>query len=401
MRDILDAKFVFKWTTPLERASAAMLYEAARLWLPGRRLKPCSLPLLNRCRRRALTAPKPRRSLEGSNLFWEIKPVTTSALLALRRAPPRIIMEMIKRAPLFAPFLFRAYNFVLRRLGDRYEAPAYFGATFRCNVDDMISRTILYFGFWEPNNSALIGSILEPDDVFIDIGANIGYYTLLGSTLVGAKGRIVSIEASPAIFAQLEENAAMNRASNVRLINHAVSDTVEELPLYGGTRWNRGASSTTVHEFDQEPEARVPAAPLDTLLSKYEMERITLIKIDIEGGELPVLRRLLETLDKYPSEFMILAELAPQVSGEQLRAVFDGFLAAGFRTFAVENEYDTDWYLNWRRPSPLREIRALPSRQTDVLFVRGASRRLFDGWRARRIGWSTTDPAAGPAMNPH
>lgn len=324
--------------------------------------------------------------------------VPASTISPLRRAPPRFIMEMIKRSPLFAPFLFRAYNFVLKRLSDTYEAPAYFGATFRCNIDDMISRTILYFGFWEPNNSALISSILESDDVFVDIGANIGYYTLLGSTLVGAKGTVVSIEASPAIFEQLRENAVINGASNVRLVNHAVSDTAGELPLYGGTRWNRGASSTTVHEFDQEPEARVPAAPLDTLLSKHEMERIALIKIDIEGGELPVLRRLLDTLDKYPSEFMILAELAPQVSKDQLRIVFDRFRAAGFRAFAVENEYDADWYLNWRRPAPLREIQALPTVQTDVLFVRGTSRCPFDGWRAHRFGWSQAAPTVRHAI---
>ena len=326
--------------------------------------------------------------------------LSVSTASPLRRAPPRFIMETIKRSPLFAPFLFRAYNFVLKRLSDTYEAPAYFGATFRCNVDDMISRTILYFGFWEPNNSALISGILEPGGVFVDIGANIGYYTLLGSTLVGARGTVVSIEASPAIFAQLEENASINGASNVRLVNHAVSDTVDELPLYGGTRWNRGASSTTVHEFDQEPEARVRAAPLDELLSEYEMERIALIKIDIEGGELPVLRRLLDTLDKYPSEFMILAELAPQVSKDQLRVVFDGFLAAGFRTFAVENEYDTDWYLNWRRPAPLRAIKTLPSCQTDVLFVRGTSPCFFDGWRARGFGWSRAARTARPAIGP-
>jgi FkbM family methyltransferase len=264
----------------------------------------------------------------------------------------------------------------------------------------MISRTILYFGFWEPNNSALIGSILKPGDVFVDVGANIGYYTLLGSSLVGAKGRVISIEASPAIFAQLQENSAMNGASNVRLVNHAVSDSVGELPLYGGTRWNRGASSTTVHEFDQEPEASVAAAPLDALLSKHEMEHIALIKIDIEGGELPVLRRLLDTLDKYPSEFMVLAELAPQVSQDRLRVVFDRFLAAGFRAFAVENEYDADWYLNWRRPAPLREVRALPSRQTDVLFVRGTSRGLSDGWQAHRFGRAGAVASLHHAIDP-
>lgn len=301
-------------------------------------------------------------------------------------APPRVIMEAIKRSPVGAPFLFRAYNYVLKRVSDEYDAQAYFGATFRCNLDDMISRTIFYFGFWEPNNSALIGSILEPGDTFVDVGANIGYYTLLGSTLVGPQGRVISVEASPAIFDQLKRNVAINHAANARLVNQAASDTAGELLLYGGSRWNRGATSTAIHAADQVPEARVRSGPLDELLTPDELSSVNLIKIDIEGGELPVLQRLLDTVERYPAEFAILAELAPQVSGDMLRAVFDGFLAAGFCAFAIENEYDTEWYLNWRRPDPLRQIDTLPARQTDVLFVRGSPERLLDKWAARR--WS-------------
>ena len=131
--------------------------------------------------------------------------------------PRRLIMEVIKRSPLISPLLFRAYNHVLRRMSAEHDARAYFGAKFRCNLDDMIPRMIFYFGFWEPNNSALIGSILKPGDVFVDVGANIGYYTLLGSSLIGAQGRVVSIEPSPAIFAQLQENTSANGAANARL----------------------------------------------------------------------------------------------------------------------------------------------------------------------------------------
>jgi len=308
--------------------------------------------------------------------------MTISTASTVRQTPPQMIMEVIKRSSWGAPLLFRAYNHVLRRFGDEYEARSYFGARFRCNLDDMISRTIFYFGFWEPNNSSLISSILRPGDVFVDIGANIGYYTLLASTLVGSGGRVVSIEASPAIFEQLRTNVVLNKASNVRMVNIAVSDSTGQLPLYGGGRWNRGATSTAPRQPGQALEATVPAAPLDRLLSDDEMQRVALVKIDIEGGETPVLERFLETIDGYPHNLMILAELAPQVSRARLETVFNRLRAAEFRTFALENEYDIDWYLRWRRPAPLSEIEMLPPRQTDVIFVRGAPGQLSNGWHA-------------------
>jgi FkbM family methyltransferase len=304
-------------------------------------------------------------------------------------------MELIKRSPLISPFLFRAYNHVLRRIKPEYHARAFFGATFRCNLDDMIPRMIFYFGFWEPNNSALIASILEPGDVFVDVGANIGYYSLLASSLVGSEGKVVAIEPSPAIFAQLQDNATANGARNIRLVNVAASDADGELLLYGGTRWNRGASSTVVHAADQQPEARVTAAPLDELLLPEELERLALLKIDIEGGELSVLQRLFKTLGRYPPNIKILVEMAPQVSGDVLHAVFRDFIEAGFQAFTVENEYDTDWYMRWREPCALQRISALPLRQVDVLLVREPARDLIAKWDADRRGMRTAGRTNG------
>jgi FkbM family methyltransferase len=306
-------------------------------------------------------------------------------------------MEAIKRSSLLSPLLFRAYNHVLRRLSSEYEARAYFGATFRCNLDDMISRTIFYFGFWEPNNSALIGSILKPGDIFVDVGANIGYYSLLAAERVGASGQVVAIEPSPAIFEQLSANASANGTSNIRLLNVAASDVRGELLLYGGTKWNRGATSTIVHDPHQAPEARVPAAPLDELMLPYEMESVALIKIDIEGGELQVLQRILATLDRFSPEMKILVEMSPHVSGDRLRATFDAFLAAGFEAFEIENEYDTDWYLRWRRPSALRRVETCPDRQMDVLLVRAPSRSFLAQWNVARQAAPTGVPVGATA----
>jgi protein-L-isoaspartate O-methyltransferase len=60
---------------------------------------------------------------------------------------------------------------------------------------------IFHFGIWEPEISYLTIELLDEGDVYVDVGANIGYDTLLASSLVGSSGKVVSIEAAPAIFA--------------------------------------------------------------------------------------------------------------------------------------------------------------------------------------------------------
>jgi FkbM family methyltransferase len=283
---------------------------------------------------------------------------------------PQIVMAVVKRSPVASEFLFRAFNHALRRRRAVYTGTTYFGAQLSCNLDDLISKMIFYFGFWEPNNSAVIAELLKPGDVFVDVGANIGYYTLLASMRVGERGKVVAVEAAPAIFEQLSANVSANAASNLRLVNCAVSDEPGELTIYGGTKWNRGATSTIPNQAENLAEARIAALPLDEILTSEEMSRVALIKIDIEGGELPVLRRVLKTLDRYPRDVKILVEMAPNVGGEALAKTFDAFLAAGFAAFTIENEYTTEWYMGWRKPQHMLRVEALPPRQTDVLFMR-------------------------------
>ena len=112
------------------------------------------------------------------------------------------------------------------------------------------------------------------------------------------------------------------------------------------------------------------AEPLDHILSRDEMDRVRLIKIDIEGGETVVLRRFVETLSLYPQDVSLIVELA--ATDPASRGVFNDLLAAGFHAFAVENQYTYDWYLKWRSPTRLVPLASVPEAQTDVFFTRSA-----------------------------
>ena len=127
--------------------------------------------------------------------------------------------------------------------------------------------------------------------MFIDIGANVGYDTLLASYLVGNSGQVFSIEASPVNFATLQRNLTRNRSTNVIPINKAVSHKLGRLVLYAGGP-NTGITTTDASR-GFPPVAEVEALPLEMALDHQTLKKTRLIKMDVEGGELPILEHIL------------------------------------------------------------------------------------------------------------
>lgn len=285
-------------------------------------------------------------------------------------AANKLAVTGIRALPFNRDRAFDYYFRLMKRFSPHFTGRTYFGAAVNCNIHDHIMKRIFFFNIWEPHNSHLIESILRSGDTFVDVGANVGYDSLLGSKLVGHRGKVIAIEAARDIFDQLSSNLARNGIDNVRLVKIAVSDKPGELTLYGGDRGNQGRTSS-IQRQNLVPIEVVPTKPLDEILTSEERELVELIKIDIEGGELPVLERLANTLHLYGSNMRLLVEMSEDGSGRS-KAVFDKLLAAGFNAYEVENDYSLSSYLRWpSRKNPVK-IDTLPSKQTDIFFERVA-----------------------------
>jgi FkbM family methyltransferase len=264
---------------------------------------------------------------------------------------------------------FSRYDRQLLGFGSVKMARTYFGSVIVGDINDYIIKRVFYFGVWEPSVSHVIEQILRDGDVFVDVGANIGYDSLLAATRVGLNGRVVAIEAFPPMFAQLKINVELNSLANVRLVEVAASSREGHLILYGGDAWNQGKTSP-IQRVGLRPLCTVPMQPLDLILSADERQSTRLIKIDIEGGEVEVLKRLLATLDLFSRKLIVLVEMSPADCGAELKAIFDRFTAEGFSAFAVENLYDLSHYLNSRGHRPPVRVYELPNEQCDILFQR-------------------------------
>jgi FkbM family methyltransferase len=127
-----------------------------------------------------------------------------------------------------------------------------------------------------------IKPLLRPGSTFVDVGANVGYFTLLASTL-GA--RVVAYEPTPSVFARLRENVDLNGFQQAQLVNAAVMDKPGTLSLHLS-----GDDPEANSLFGDGPQSvRVPAVSLDEDLAARGIEHVDLLKIDAEGAEAFVL----------------------------------------------------------------------------------------------------------------
>jgi FkbM family methyltransferase len=275
---------------------------------------------------------------------------------------------MIRKLPFGRVRAFNTYASVASRLGYS-DARSWFDCTFKCDPRDLVQHRILFFGIWEPNITDIVKRILRPGDVFVDIGANIGYDTLMASRLVGATGRVISIEASKNTFDTLRRHVELNGAKNVRIVNVAVSDKDEVFQFFSdGTAGN----SSRIKQNGMTMEGLVHALPLRSILNKDELSSIRLVKIDIEGGELAVMTQMLEEIETYPHNMDILLELTPLNNTDKWNAILARMNAIGYKTYVVENDYHPRAYIDRAPPAPLRSIvRFEGTEQLDLYITRG------------------------------
>lgn len=254
----------------------------------------------------------------------------------------------------------------------RFVARTVFGMKMRGDAADIIGQYIYYFGVWEPDITAWVSCRLVPGDVFLDVGANIGYYSLLASRLVGPGGSVVAVEASPATFQAFSDNLAINSVTNVRALNLAASDRPGRLKLYRGEEHNSGRA-TLVEGHGLELEAEVPAAPLNSILSAEEVRRLRLAKIDVEGAEAQVVAGMSALIEQGRPDLEVIIEINPsqlERQGTSAQAVLAPFLRAGYHAYVLANDYSPYAYMRRTQDSRAARLHGPLEAHADVALSR-------------------------------
>lgn len=155
-------------------------------------------------------------------------------------------------------------------------------------LDKGVESALFYTGVYEVGTLAFIRSTLKDGDVFVDVGANIGLMSMVASKSVGINGRVISIEANPSTASIFKRNVEANKLTNVLLVENAIGSAPGNAKIYPNWHINRGGASL-IRKGESEEGVDVEIKTLDSVLDDLDLVP-TLIKIDVEGFELEVLK---------------------------------------------------------------------------------------------------------------
>lgn len=165
-------------------------------------------------------------------------------------------------------------------------------------IDKLVKMNVEYFAdFLSIIRTIFVENIYQKDyllklgDTIIDIGANIGAFTIKASMAVGKKGRIIAIEPDPDNLAYLRKNVKVNSVKNCIIIPKGVWSKSGKMPLFKGL--GSGWSSLV---WERDNFRKVEVDTLDNILSESNIEKIDFIKIDIEGAEIHALEGMRKIL---------------------------------------------------------------------------------------------------------
>jgi FkbM family methyltransferase len=190
-----------------------------------------------------------------------------------------------------------------------------------------LSPHMIFEGYWEFWLSEYFARQINRGDTVIDIGANLGYYSILAADLVGETGRVLAVEPNPELFQLLSSSVALNGFSNrIDALNIAISEPGKTgkatffIPLgepKNGQFLAKDADLSQTSNLGQVLEVELGVLDVD------HFERVDFVKIDVEGAELAVLRHLQPILKRFKPKVVCEVNSARGYSYEDLTAAFE------------------------------------------------------------------------------
>jgi FkbM family methyltransferase len=233
----------------------------------------------------------------------------------------------------------------------------------RMRLDPLDSLRLSFHGLYQPAETRFVQRVVAPGWTVVDVGANIGYFTLLFCRAVGPAGRVLAFEPDPDNAAILRENLRLNGYANAQVLELALGDADGSATLFTNPA-NRGDNRVGIAEPGFGARA-VRVGRYDDLVGGT----VDLVKLDVQGGELAVLLGLAATLARSPDPLVVLEwwPLGLTRAGCEPAAVLDRLGAWGF---ALHRLTDAGDLVPTSRDELLRTTGHGPTDQVDLVARR-------------------------------
>jgi FkbM family methyltransferase len=179
--------------------------------------------------------------------------------------------------------------------------------------------TLLECGAIEPLTMKLFGSVLEPGDAYVDVGAHVGFHTLVARWRIGPNGRVVAVEPQPYNCERILQNWELNGFSNLELYMAIAGDARGVVRLSNQASTDKARLSLVLKGVNDLPQHfHVPMMRLDDILERERISKVHLVKIDAEGFEAQVLAGMETSLEV--TQNLVLELLTDEESGSSAGA---------------------------------------------------------------------------------
>lgn len=214
------------------------------------------------------------------------------------------------------------------------------GIWWTLNLDCLIQRCLYYLSVFEVQETRWLKTQVRPDWVFFDVGANIGYYSMIVSAVSRGRARVYAFEPLASNFHLLVRNKNLNDFHRLTPVRLALSDQAGEADFFVPPLSCSGVGRI-VDGPTHDPNGyvdRVRTTTLDAFVARHDVQRMDFLKIDVEGAELRVLRGGSESLRRFRPVIMI--EIFPQGLASlrtSARELLDAIHALGYVTFRIDH----------------------------------------------------------------
>ena len=270
---------------------------------------------------------------------------------------------------------FRALVPVAQKHAQRIQCVRSHG--FRIYVDrrDRLVGNNIAKGVYEPHVTAAIRRVLRPGDTFVDLGANVGYFSLMAATLVGRMGHVIGFEARPDNVALAKRSVRKNGFENVTIHSLAVAEKEKVLKMAAPEHTSLSVVVDASRADCQDGFVEIRAVAVDDMLGG--LADVDVVKMDIDGGELQAVQGMRETLRRCrPILFFEFSPFTLEAYGQiKPEELITEIQSLGYQIFALTWESTPIPLAGYAEVEAFRELLGGGKMHVDLVGVLGARRK--------------------------
>ncbi len=264
----------------------------------------------------------------------------------------------------FARLLNRSYDKLTCQPGKSIKRSTNrFGDDFEVDLSSFLEWYVWVFGAFEGHIAELFEYLVRPGDNCIDVGANVGIHAIRLAKLVGTRGNVIAIEADEELANRTRKNIALNCLGNLRLIQAAASDrSGDSVVLHrpGDLDTRKLSGSVIPHSTLTGSSVMVDTVAIDDIADSP----VNLMKIDVEGYEMPVIRGASRVIDEHSPS--VIFEYAPHLLDSASESPFEHLKECGYCLFEIRAMRNR---VTGRVHLALRSVHELPEEFTNILAI--------------------------------